>query len=169
MDEFLIIKGKRDDEMADIEKYFNRHKNLNRGYRKLDVWKEAINLFSSVKKKLNITKNISFKIKAQIEDSGLSIPSNIAEGYSRRHLKETIQFNSIALASLSENYTQIIALLASDDINADWFEKYDKAHYSLENKLINYQKSILKKLIDKGEWNTDFRISEMVESYGMNK
>jgi hypothetical protein len=71
--------------------------------------------------------------------------------------------------SLSENYTQIIALLASNDINADWLEKYDKAHYSLENKLINYQKPILKKLIDKGEWNTDFRISEMVESYGMNK
>ncbi|MCH7763138.1 MAG: hypothetical protein IIB95_05275 [Candidatus Marinimicrobia bacterium] len=52
--------------MADIEKYISKHKNLNRGYRKLDVWKESINLFSSVKKKLNITKNISFKIKVQM-------------------------------------------------------------------------------------------------------
>ncbi|HDY75081.1 MAG TPA: four helix bundle protein [Candidatus Marinimicrobia bacterium] len=88
--------------MADIEKYLNRHKNLNRGYRKLDVWKESINLFAIVKKKLNLTKNISFKTKAQIVDSGLSIPSNISEEYSRRHLKETIQFNSVALASLQK-------------------------------------------------------------------
>lgn len=155
--------------MADIEKYITRHKNINRGYRKLDVWKESIQLFAMVKKKLKITKTVSFKTKAQIEDSGLSVPSNIAEGYSRRHLKETIQFNSIALSSLSENYTQIIAFVASDDIETEWFEKYDKAHYSLENKLINYNKSILKKLIGKEEWNTDYRISEMVEAYGIKK
>lgn len=155
--------------MADYEKYINRHKNINRGYRRLDVWKEAIELFALVKKKLNIMKSISFKTKAQIEDSGLSVPSNIAEGYSRRHLKETIQYNSVSLASLSENYTQIIALLASDDINEKWFEIYDKAHYSLENKLIKYQKSILTKLIKKEGWNTDFKISEMIETYGIKK
>ncbi|MCK9210530.1 MAG: hypothetical protein M0P61_06830 [Ignavibacteriaceae bacterium] len=34
-------------------KYGERNKNINRGYRKLDVWKEAIDLFALVKKKLN--------------------------------------------------------------------------------------------------------------------
>lgn len=155
--------------MADIEIYLNRNKNINRGYRRLEVWKEAVELFAFVKKKLKTLKEVSFKTKAQLEDSGLSVPSNIAEGYSRRHLKETIQFNSIALASLAENYTQVIALMASDDIDSNWFDKYDSKHYSLENKLINYNKSILRKLINKQDWNTDYRISEMVKTYGIKE
>lgn len=89
--------------MADIDIYVNRNRNLNRGYRKLEVWREGIDLFAYVKKKIKGINSVSFKTKDQIEDSGISVPSNIAEGYSRRYMKETIQFNSIALASLSEN------------------------------------------------------------------
>ncbi len=29
-------------------KYLENNKNINRGYRKLDVWKEAIELFSTI-------------------------------------------------------------------------------------------------------------------------
>ncbi|MFQ6676749.1 MAG: four helix bundle protein [Fidelibacterota bacterium] len=70
--------------MADINIFINRNKNINRGYRILEVWIEAIELFALVKKKIKPMKSISFKTKAQIEDSGISVPSNIAEGYSRR-------------------------------------------------------------------------------------
>lgn len=86
------------------KKYLDKNKNINRGYRKLEVWQEAINLFAFVKSKLNSIKELSYKVKAQIEDSALSVSSNIAEGYCRRYLKENIQFNTIALASLGENY-----------------------------------------------------------------
>ena len=79
------------------EKYLENSKNINRGYRKLEVWKEAVELYSFVKKKIKTLSELSFKVKAQIEDSALSVSSNIAEGYCRRHLKENIQFNSIAL------------------------------------------------------------------------
>jgi len=91
----------------DAEQYLNRNKNINRGYRKLEVWKESIELFSFVKKKLKLINEVSFKTKAQIEDSALSISSNISEGYCRRYLKENIQFNTVALSSLGENYSQI--------------------------------------------------------------
>jgi len=141
-------------EMIDKE-LLNRNKNINRGYRKLVVWQEAIELFAFVKKKLKILKTISFKLNAQIEGSIFSVHSNIAEGYSRRHLKENIQFNSIALASLGENYSQIFALLNSEDIEKEWFDEYDKLHYSLENKLINLNKSLLNKT-DSNEWNKDY-------------
>lgn len=60
----------------------NRNKNINRGFRKLDVWKEAIGLFVFVKKKVDTISNISFKVKAQVEDSIFSVHSNIAEVYS---------------------------------------------------------------------------------------
>lgn len=70
-------------------------------------------------------------------------------------MKENIQFNSIALSSLGENYSQIFALLISEDINREWFDEYDHLHYSLENKLINLNKSFIKKL-NNGDWNKDY-------------
>ncbi len=133
----------------------NRNRNINRGYRKLVVWQEAIELFVFVKKKLDTIKTISYKVKAQIEDSIFSVHSNIAEGHCRRHLKENIQFNTIALSSLGENYSQIFALLNSDDIDKKWFDEYDKLHYSLENKLINLNKAFIKKL-NNGKWKKDY-------------
>lgn len=149
------------------EEIINRNKNINRGYRKLEVWKEAIELFAFVKERLNNLKTVSFKVKAQVEDSMFSVHSNIAEGYSRRYLKETIQFNSIALASLAENYSQSFALLESEDIDRVWFDEYDSKHYSLENKLINYNKSQIIQLKEKSDWRNDYVVREMVEKYGV--
>jgi four helix bundle protein len=92
------------------KKYLEKNKNINRGYRKLEVWKEVVDLYSFIRKKIQALKELPYKTKAQIEDSALSISSNIAEGYCRSHLKENIQFNTIALASLGENYSQIFSL-----------------------------------------------------------
>ena len=151
--------------MEDFDKYINRNKNINRGYRKLEVWKEAIELFALVKNKLASCDTISFKTKAQIEDSALSVPSNIAEGYSRRHLKENIQFNTISLSSLSENYSQIFALVVSKDIDKPWFDYYDSKHYSIENKLINLNKTLVSKLKYGTDWKNDYIIRELIELY----
>jgi len=100
-------------------KYLERNKNINRGYRKLEVWKEAVELYAFVKKKIKTLKELSYKSKAQIEDSALSESSNIAEGYCRRHLKENIQFNTVALSSLGENYSQIYTLFNAEEIDED--------------------------------------------------
>lgn len=118
-----------------------RNKNINRGFRKLIVWQLAIDLFVIVKEKIRPLNQIPYKIKAQAEDSAFSVSSNIAEGYSRRGLKESIQFNNIALASLAENYSQIFALTQSNDLDKEWFDIYDDLHYNLENKLIQFNKS----------------------------
>jgi len=150
------------------EEIINRNKNINRGFRKLDVWKEAIVLFAFVKKKIWTLKTISYKVRDQVEDSIFSVHSNIAEGYSRRYLKETIQFNNIALASLAENYSQNLALLVSEDIDREWFNEYDSMHYSLENKLINYNKSQIIQLKEKSDWRNDYVVREIVEKYGLD-
>ena len=135
------------------QEILNRNRNINRGYRKLEVWQEGIELFVLVRTKLKSIDSVSFKVKAQIEDSALSCPSNIAEGYSRRSIKENINFVNIALASLSENYTQLFALHSSDDLDKAWFDEYDKKHYSLENKLIQFNKSMILKLDSNGNTN----------------
>jgi len=55
-----------------------RNKNLNRGFRKLNVWREAVTLYAFEKKCLDRLKSISFKIKDQVLDSAFSISSNTA-------------------------------------------------------------------------------------------
>ncbi|MCF8296116.1 MAG: four helix bundle protein [Melioribacteraceae bacterium] len=147
----------------------NRNKNINRGYRKLEVWQEAIDFYVLVKKKVRKLSEVPYKIRAQVEDSAYSCPSNIAEGYGRRGLKESIQFNNVALASLAENYTQIFALLEGDDIDRKWFDEYDAIHYKLENKLINYNKSQIKQLKENVDWKNDYVIRDIVEKYDVKE
>jgi len=146
-----------------MEKLIDRNKNINRGFRKLLVWQEAITFFVFVSSKIDSLNKLTFKLKAQVEDSAFSVHSNIAEGYARRSLKENINFNNYALASLAENYSQIYALLKSDKIEKSWFDEYDDKLYALENKLIAFNKSQIKILNEKGEWKTDYIIRENVK------
>lgn len=148
------------------EEILNRNKNINRGYRKLDVWKEAIEFYVFIRNKFRQLKEVPYKVKAQVEDSAFSCPSNIAEGYARRSLKENIQFNTIALSSLAENYSQVFSLFEAGDIEKEWFDEYDKKHYSLENKLINYNKSQIEQLKNNTNWRNDYIIKEIIEKYG---
>ena len=140
------------------DEVLERNKNLNRGFRKLRVWKEAIELYTFEKEVLNGISGISFKIRDQILDSAFSISSNIAEGYCRRSIKEYIQFINIALGSIGENYSQMYALLRSGEISQGTFDGFDKRHYSLENKLINLAKSLSKKLKSDEGWNSNYKI-----------
>lgn len=142
----------------------NRNKNINRGYRKLKVWKEAINLYVFVKEKVRSLNSVPFKVKAQVEDSIYSCHSNIAEGYSRRSIKEYVHFVNISLSSLAENYSQIFALHYGGDIDRRWFDEYDKKLYSLENKLVQMNKTMIAK-VDQNVWRNDYILREIIEKY----
>lgn len=75
-------------------------------FRNLDVWKKAVELSVSVYAMSATLKDYGFR--DQITRSSLSVPSNIAEGYNRQTIKETIQFLYIARGSCSELETQIL-------------------------------------------------------------
>lgn len=147
------------------DEILNRNKNINRGFRKLDVWKESVLLYSLVKNKLDIINLSNLKIKNQIESSIFAVSSNIAEGYCRRHLKESIQFNNVALASLGENFSQIFTLMNAGLIDESWFNEYDKIHYLLENKLISYVKQQIKMLKEDFDWKNDYLIKDLETAY----
>ena len=135
-----------------------RHKNINRGFRKLEIWRKAIIIYEMVCEILNKNKEIPFKTKSQVEDSALSISSNIAEGYSRRSIKETLRFYEIGLASAAENYSQLFALYSTQRVSQDDFDKYDALHYELENKIISMNKSLIFSLKNQGVgWETDYQ------------
>ena len=71
----------------------------------LEVWKRSAALSPDIYKELQELKDFGFK--DQITRSGLSIPSNIAEGIDRNSDKETINFLSYAKGSCAELRTQI--------------------------------------------------------------
>ena len=71
----------------------------------LAVWKKSARLTSEIYKELLDLRDFGFK--DQITRSGLSVPSNIAEGYERKSIKELIHFLSIAKGSCGELRTQI--------------------------------------------------------------
>lgn len=72
------MSGKRTASKNEMnEEIINRNKNINRGYRKLVVWKEAVELYVFVKTRVRSLKNVPYKVKAQVEDSAFSCHSNI--------------------------------------------------------------------------------------------
>ena len=76
------------------------------GFEKLDVWKRSVELSANIYRETMEIKDYGFR--DQITRSGLSIPSNIAEGMERSSSKERIKFLDYAKASCGELRTQTI-------------------------------------------------------------
>jgi four helix bundle protein len=75
-------------------------------YEKLEVWQRSVEV--SVQVYQLLTNSRDFGFKDQICRSAVSVPSNIAEGCERIHLKEKVNFLSIAKGSVGELKTQLI-------------------------------------------------------------
>jgi len=103
-------------------------------YKQLTVWQKSVDLVDHI---YSITKQFPktemYGLASQMQRSAVAIPSNIAEGQSRNHLPEYIQFLGIAFASSAELETQmIIAKRQYADVN------YEKA----EQLLVEVQKML---------------------------
>ncbi|QCQ20806.1 four helix bundle protein [Desulfoglaeba alkanexedens] len=71
----------------------------------LAVWKRSARLSAELYKALRDLKDFGFR--DQITRAGLSIPSNIAEGFERESAKETTCFLNYAKGSAGELRTQL--------------------------------------------------------------
>jgi len=74
-------------------------------FENLEVWKKAARLSADIYRNLKDLKDYGFK--DQITRSGLSVPSNIAEGFERESQKECLNFLSYAKGSCGELRCQI--------------------------------------------------------------
>ena len=78
-------------------------------YKDLDIWKKGIDIVDMI---YDLTEkfpsNEQYGLSSQMKRAAVSIPSNIAEGFSRQHRKEFLQFLSIAIGSSAEVETQLI-------------------------------------------------------------
>ena len=75
-------------------------------YEDLDVWKRSARLSATLYQETKTLRDFGFR--DQLTRSGLSIPSNIAEGYERDSDKEIAQFLKVAKGSAGELRTQIL-------------------------------------------------------------
>ncbi len=80
-----------------------------KSYTELEVWKKGVEIVDLVYQvTISFPVSEQFGLATQMQRASISIPSNIAEGFARRHAKEFQQFCPIALGSCAELETQTI-------------------------------------------------------------
>jgi four helix bundle protein len=127
-------------------------RNINRGFRKLNVWNDAIELYCLT---CQLMAKLPYKLRKTIAnsiDAAQSISRNIAEGYCRKSIKEYLQFLYFALGSCGELHSCIYSFFKSGQISDEEFDGLDRLHYKIENELIQLVKSLQKKQKD-NSWN----------------
>jgi four helix bundle protein len=130
-------------------------KNINRGFKKLRVWQDAIALYVLA---CNIFVDFPFELKkvaANSIDAAHSISRNISEGHCRRSLKEYLNHLNIALGSCGEFHSCYESCKHADQITADQYERLDQLHYKVENGLLKLIVSLQKKQTTK-QWEDNF-------------
>ncbi|MFH1121247.1 MAG: four helix bundle protein [Bacteroidota bacterium] len=127
-------------------------KNVNWGFKKLRVWDDAVELYILTCKHLIPFPYELKKVSANCIDAAQSISRNIAEGYSRKSLKEYLYFCNIALGSSGEYHSCICSFLRAGHITDEVLESIDDLHFKMENELIQLIKSLQVKL-KQGNWD----------------
>jgi four helix bundle protein len=131
-------------------------KNINRGFKKLNVWKDSVSLYVLACK---IFAKFAFELKkiaANSIDAAHSISRNIAEGYCRRSLKEYLNHLNIALGSCGEFHSCYESCRRAGQISREEYEELDELHYKVENQLLKLIESLQRKQKG-GQWEDTFQ------------
>jgi len=116
-------------------------------FKDLNVYKQSLDLVTKI---YSVTSNYPsteiYGLTNQIRRAAVSIPSNIAEGSSRAHPKETIQFLYVSLASANEIDTQLEISqrlnFISSQLHLEFQVRIDEICKMIQG-MINYHKSKL--------------------------
>lgn len=120
-------------------------KNINRGFKKLNVWNNSISLYRQTCQLLRSKPFELKRISSNAIDAAQSISRNIAEGYCRRSIKEYLKHLYIALGSSGELHSCFYSMFVAEQISEDEFNEIDVLHFQVENELIQLVKSLERK------------------------
>lgn len=111
-----------------------------KSFKELKVWKKAMELVDVIYEiKNQLPTKEQYALASQMTRAGISIPSNIAEGWARNHKAEFIRYLSISYASSCELETQIIVCK----------KQYSKIDYNKAENLLNEIQKMLTVLMKK--------------------
>jgi four helix bundle protein len=117
-----------------------------KSFKELNVWQKAYSLCLTVyKQTVSFPGEEKYGFTSQIRRSAVSVPSNIAEGYERKSVKEYLQSLYIAYDSVCELETQ---LLLSGDLGYGAVENLVKLQQDV-GEVERMLKSLIKSLENK--------------------
>ena len=141
------------------------YKNKNRGYQQLRVWHDAIEYYAATCRVFRAWPFEMKRVAAQAIASADSVHRNIAEGYCRRSLREYLCFLNIALGSLGESVSGLIAYGKAAQIAEPDFQTLNDLAFKLENGLLKLVESLERKQ-ETGDWIDSLIIKESNVAYG---
>lgn len=107
-----------------------------RNFRNYDVWSDGVDFSNEIYKQTeNFPKKETYALSDQMQRAAVSIPSNIAEGCSRRSEKEFGHFLEISLGSAYEVETQMEIAVRLGYITQEQFNKSLNSVQSIEKRL----------------------------------
>jgi four helix bundle protein len=118
-----------------------------KSYRDLRVWQAAMNLVEGVYRLTGtFPKQETYGLSSQMQRAAVSIPSNIAEGHTREHLKEYLHHLSMAQASLAELETQMEIAMRLEYLSREQLIGYFEITQTLGRQLYALRNSLAKSL-----------------------
>ncbi|MFA4937366.1 MAG: four helix bundle protein [Patescibacteria group bacterium] len=116
-------------------------------FKDLIVWQKAVDLATLVYTfTANFPHSELYGITNQIRRSVVSISSNIAEGFKRRHGKEKLQFYNVAYGSVAELESQIEVSYKLNFLNNEDYQILTASVVKIEKMIDGLIKSLNKKL-----------------------
>jgi four helix bundle protein len=114
-------------------------------FKDLKVWQKSYGLAVDIyKATMGFPKEERFGITSQMRRAAVSIPSNIAEGYARRYLRQYIQFLCVAYGSGAELETQLMLAKDLGYLKEEEFKVLIEKYYEVERMLMALIKSLEK-------------------------
>jgi four helix bundle protein len=115
-----------------------------RNFRELKIWQHGIEIAVKTHRVTEtFPKEDKFSIVQQMNRAGVSIPSNIAEGCSRKSEKDYSRFVEIALGSTYELETQVIIAEQLKKGNQQLLQELKTALIEEQKMLTRFQQTLL--------------------------
>jgi len=122
-----------------------------KSFEELIIWQEARKFANDIYKLTKkFPKEEMYGLTSQLRRSAVSIPSNIAEGFTRFHNKEYRQFLYISLGSCAELNTQIIISSHLSYLSSEKAERILNEIDEISKMIYEYML-----VVDDGKWVTD--------------
>jgi four helix bundle protein len=116
-------------------------------YKDLVVWKRGIDLNKKIYSAVKLLPHEEkYGLSTQLKRAAVSVPSNIAEGWTRNSDRHLIQYLNIAKGSLAEISTQLIIMMETQPIALEPFLAIEADVEILSRMIHSFKNKIEKKI-----------------------